>query len=131
MKFAWMRKLYSECFAFLGVFQENIREIPGKCEIKQVYSWPKRTSRNFKENFTQFLGEFHSIFKKISRNFQKSFLFIQSQVSNDKVTSESQDSYKYTTHVSQVSDNKAIKMIQNAYCNSELESTDWLIPIVT
>ncbi len=33
-----MLKLYSECFAFHG---ENICEIPAKCEIRKVYSWPK------------------------------------------------------------------------------------------
>ncbi len=27
------RKVYSECFVFHGVFRENIRKIPAKCEI--------------------------------------------------------------------------------------------------
>ncbi len=35
-----MRKVYSECFAFCGVFCENIHEIPAKCEIQKVYSRP-------------------------------------------------------------------------------------------
>ncbi len=33
-----MRKVYSECFAFRGVFRKNIREILAKCKIQKVYS---------------------------------------------------------------------------------------------
>ncbi len=31
-----MRKIYGKCFAFCGVFCENIREIPTKCEIQKL-----------------------------------------------------------------------------------------------
>ncbi len=60
----------------------------------------ERMLRNFYENFTAILGEFHSILKKISRNFPKSFICIQLQASNIKhvdhrsVTSTSQVSHK-------------------------------------
>ncbi len=43
MKFAWNAKVYSECFVFCGVFRENTREIPAKCEIRIVYSRPNNT----------------------------------------------------------------------------------------
>ncbi len=33
-----IRKVYSECCIFCGIFCENIREIPVKCEIRKVYS---------------------------------------------------------------------------------------------
>ncbi len=45
MKFARNAKVYSACFAFCGVFSENIREIPAKCEIRKVYSWPKNLGK--------------------------------------------------------------------------------------
>ncbi len=37
-----MRKVYSKCFVFHGVFCKNIHEIPAKCEIRKVYSPLKR-----------------------------------------------------------------------------------------
>ncbi len=41
-----MRKVYSECFIFCGVFCENIREIPAKCEIRKVYNQPNELQLN-------------------------------------------------------------------------------------
>ncbi len=35
-----MRKVYSKCYAFRGVFHEKILEIPAICEIRKVYSRP-------------------------------------------------------------------------------------------
>ncbi len=35
-----IRKVYSECFVFRGVFRKNICEIPAKCEIRKVYNRP-------------------------------------------------------------------------------------------
>ncbi len=44
-----MRKVYSECFVFCGVFHKNIHEIPAKCEIRKVYSRPKAMSISVQE----------------------------------------------------------------------------------
>ncbi len=35
-----IQKVYSKCFLFCGVFCENIRKIPAKCEVRKVYSQP-------------------------------------------------------------------------------------------
>ncbi len=35
-----IRKVYSECFVFCGVFHENICKIHAKCETRKVYSQP-------------------------------------------------------------------------------------------
>ncbi len=42
-----IRKVYSECFVFCGVFRENIREILVKCEIQRVYSRPNKCKELF------------------------------------------------------------------------------------
>ncbi len=50
-----IRKVYIQCFVYRGVFRKNIREITVKCEIRKVYSRPKR--------ILQFFREFHETFK--------------------------------------------------------------------
>ncbi len=32
-----VRKVYSECFVFRGVFRKNFREIPAKCELRKKH----------------------------------------------------------------------------------------------
>ncbi len=81
--------------------------------LREFYAILKRISRNFWENFTQFLTKFHSplrkfhaIFKRISRNFQNSFTCTQLQASNSKATSESQIGYQWVI-IRHMWDNKA------------------------
>ncbi len=53
-----MRKVYSECFVFCGVFHKNNRKIPVKCEIRKEYSWPKvlYTQTNYRQTKQFVLG---------------------------------------------------------------------------
>ncbi len=63
-----IRKVYSECFIFHGMFCENIPKIPVKYE-KCIAGLREFLSLNyFKENSTQLLTEFHSFFFKILLN---------------------------------------------------------------
>ncbi len=73
-----MRKVYSECSLFRGVFRENISKIPVKYEkctasLREFHPIFDSILRNFQENLTQFLKKFHSVLKKISRNFKENY----------------------------------------------------------
>ncbi len=62
-----MRKVYSEFFAFCGVFCENKREIPAKCKIRKVYSRPYtlRNFQSFKYSHTITRRKLNKIFARL------------------------------------------------------------------